>query len=375
MPEGMGLALRGLLVVLGLLPLILWDTRSPQPPRPLQNAPPPPLSSSSPPPASYDAFQCGVCLAEKIKYFGDFAVTMQKETTEVIKATEGNAITLMNDLGEVENGLRRLLNYIADTGSRDRVADIIDRTEAQLSRSHTLIDEFARERQQDMLSAQSRIEEVSRVASVLASAVDAVRNIAHQTRMLALNAMIEAVRAGESGKGFAVVAGEVRALSQQSDQAAKAIGDGINDLEHVISTSLKSIVSDRVSKEEEGFAVISEAVNELTQNLQILISHQSDTLTKVSQENERLSEPILKMIGSIQFQDVVKCRLEGLSACFLEISQGIETTIVEMANPSHTSLEAVNALYRRRIDAMVKQALTKLNSNNQSETNTTVELF
>jgi len=375
---GVGLAVLG--------PFSLWRTRrdttapdSGTDPA-AQPAAAPAAGSGCFPSSDFDAFRCGVCISEKISYFRTFAGIMQKETTQVIEATEANAITLMNDLGEVEKGLRRLLDFIAASGSSERVVAMIDRTESQLERSQTLISEFASERQRDIVTVHERMAEIARVVSELGSTVQAVRAIARQTRMLALNATIEAVRAGAAGQGFAVVAAEVKTLSQQSDQAAIAIGDGIALLEQAVSDSLRTIVADRAAKEDSGFTVIAAAVRELTENLQILLSQQHDTLSKVQQENERLSAPIMQMIGSIQFQDVVKRRLETLVSCFEHISSGIETNVIEMADPSLTSLEQMNSLARARMDEMVQFALSTLDSsrpgeNDQSAPAAAIELF
>jgi len=378
---GTDLVLRLGFVLAGLAPLTVFVTRSAAATVTGEEGrgPAPPSGPDSVPVAlaepAFDPFRCGVCISEKIKYFGDFSGLMEKETAEVIQATENNALSLMNGLKEVETGLRRLLDYISSSGSDSRAARIIERTESQLDRSHSLIEEFAAERQQDIHMVQSQVDEVGRVVSSLSETVGTVRGIARQTRMLALNAMIEAVRAGEAGRGFAVVADEVRSLSQQSDQAAVAIGEGIANLERAVSESLQSIVNERIAKEEKGFDVIAEAVTELTQNLQILVSQQSDTLAKVQQENENLSQPIMQMIGSIQFQDVVKRRLAGLSTCFKEISQGIESTVIEMSDPSFTSLEDINARYRVRLDEMVQQALSRLEDEPPEAGGTSIELF
>lgn len=373
---GAAVLLRLVFAVVGLVPLVLYVVRSAAAaPVVAQSAV---ATFSEPAPVAepvFDSFRCGVCIAEKIKYFGDFSGLMEKETSEVIQDTETNALSLMNGLKEVESGLRRLLDYISTSGSDSRATRIIERTEAQLERCHSLIEEFATERQQDIQMVQSQVDDVGRVVSSLSETVGTVRGIARQTRMLALNAMIEAVRAGSAGQGFAVVADEVRSLSQQSDQAAVAIGEGIANLERAVSESLQSIVNERIAKEERGFGVIAEAVTELTQNLQILVSQQSDTLAKVQQENENLSQPIMRMIGSIQFQDVVKRRLTGLSTCFKEISQGIEETVIEMSDPSSICHEDVNARYRARLDAMVQQALSRLEAEPSETGGTAIELF
>ena len=67
--------------------------------------------------------------------------------------------------------------------------------------------------------------------------------------------------------------------------------------------------------------------SELTENLQKLFSHQRDTLTKVQYENEQMAEPIMQMIGSIQFQDVLKQRLQAIVHCFEKITGCIENSV------------------------------------------------
>lgn len=308
----------------------------------------------------YDALQCAMCISEKVSYFRSFSDVMRDETQSIIADTEQNAVDLMNDLHTVEIGMEGLMGFIAATDSNDRVVQIIERTEQQLGRSQELIAEFTSERAEQTVKVTSAMEGIRSVVDNLGRTVQAVRGIAKQTRMLALNATIEAVRAGEAGKGFAIVAAEVKELSLQSDCAAVEIGEGIARLQEAVETSLTTVVGDRLAKEEAGFEVISTAVSDLTENLQKLITHQRDTLTKVQYENQRIAEPIMQMIGSIQFQDVVKKRLEALVSCFEHISQGIESTVLDMSDPTITTLEDMNTRSRHHLDDMVSLAMSEL---------------
>jgi len=304
-------------------------------------------------------------LAGQIASFRTCSEVMRQETAEVITDTESNAVALMTQLRTVETGLADLLHFISATESSDRVVAIIERTEEQLSRSQALIGEFSVERQHDADRVQTGMAEIGQVVSDLSQTVQAVRGIARQTRMLALNATIEAVRAGEAGKGFAIVAAEVKALSLQSDQAAVAIGEGIAQLETAVEANMRAVVGDRLSKEESGFELIAGAVQELTENLEKLITHQRDTLTKVQHENERLSSPILQMIGFIQFQDVVKRRLEGLVTCFDHVSATVDRSAAEIADGS-VSPHDLDSLLRRHIDEMVAFTVEQIGVSRQA---------
>jgi methyl-accepting chemotaxis protein len=111
----------------------------------------------------------------------------------------------------------------------------------EISRQAAESSKIAGEAVQQAVKTDARINELSQAAGRIGDVVKLITAIAEQTNLLALNATIEAARAGEAGRGFAVVASEVKALASQTAKATEEIGTQIAGMQAATQESVAAI--------------------------------------------------------------------------------------------------------------------------------------
>lgn len=261
------------------------------------------------------------------------------QLADVIAQTEEAAIALMEHMdgvdtlsGTMADDVHELSGTVATAQSK--LAGMSDSNIQVVRMVHQLIRFFVhRDGQLRNLVAQ---------VDGLSSHVAAIETVTRATKILALNAKIEAVRAGTAGAGFAVVADEVRKLSDSSDSAAKDIGGSIVKLTAELRAVLDDdsaftddagagdVVDDQLTVSDGEQTVIarrlldvSNAQRGLAQMAGEILQETIRAAAQVEQASAALSERTTGAVGEVQFQDIGRQMIEQVAGLVDEIRQQV----------------------------------------------------
>lgn len=217
----------------------------------------------------------------------EYSVHIMDNTTQVVVALDqmsANNRTIADNTqqsADAANNIRTVAQNSLTTANG--TLDAINQLVGSLKETETVVTQLR--------------QETTNIETIL----DVIRSIAEQTNLLALNAAIEAARAGEQGRGFAVVADEVRTLAQRSQ-------DSVNEIETLLA-QLSTASGQAVNRMEVSLKLVEsskdqvEKTNELTGNILAgieRVSEQAQHIAQSIEEQTQVSEDITKKMHSVQ---------------------------------------------------------------------------
>ena len=254
-------------------------------------------------------------VAAELRAVGGFNDVVRGQLGTVVAETERAAFDIASRLQDTDAIVSRLSSFVDSSSAESNRMQAA--SDERMARNRQLVETMENYIQGRVAASQEERQRISLVveeARSLNTLIDLIKHISGQTNLLALNAAIEAARAGEAGRGFAVVADEVRKLSAETDKAVGQISRGIATVADSIEAQFQDELSqDGATSEHESLGRFASQLDELGKSCKELTMREARVMNTLTESSRKLGEMFMSALASVQFQDVTRQQIEQVA--------------------------------------------------------------
>lgn len=227
----------------------------------------------------------------------------------VSEETEAAALNLISQVRKLNDAAVTLVGYLESSDqSASSMGHGLQDSMASIHQIGKFVEDLPERIRADVAQVQdSAIKEIDGLGSF----IGVIKDISMQSKLLAINAAIEAAHAGVAGRGFSVLARELRVLAERSEEAASTIEHGLQTAQQAMREGLELNPMERHIAEA---GSIIESIRHLQASNEEVQQHYRDLFKVVTQHNVSLASEISELLGHIQFQDIIRQRIERIAA-------------------------------------------------------------